>query len=91
MTISVGDPFEAFTYKNHITGSHSIEDIYFATFVEPIIYIRIDPEYHSEYDWLAKNELDKVTDTNKTIEDIEIQVIKKGFALLEGMKLRLNQ
>lgn len=90
MTISVGDPFAAFTYKNHIKGSHSIEVIYFATFVEPIININIDPEDHSEYGWFAENELDKVVNANKTIEDIEIQVIKKGFALLEGMKLRFN-
>jgi 8-oxo-dGTP pyrophosphatase MutT (NUDIX family) len=90
MNISVGDPFAAFTYKNDIKGSHSIEVIYFATFNEPIEDISIDPEDHSEYGWFAENELDKVTDANKTIDDIEVQAMKKGFALLRGEKPRFN-
>lgn len=84
MTISVGDPFASFTYANPIKGSHSIEVIYFATFNEPIENIKIDPEDHSEYGWFAENELDKVTNESKGEDDVEIQAMRKGFALLKG-------
>lgn len=90
MTITVGDPFAAFTYSNPIKGSHSIEVIYFATFIEPIENIKIDPEDHSTYGWFAENELDKVADANKTVDDIEVQAMKKGFALLRGEKPSFN-
>lgn len=90
MTISVGDPFATFTYSNPIKGSHSIEAIFFATFNEPIENIKIDPDDHSEYGWFAENELGKVTDENKNEDDVEIQAMKKGFALLSGKEPRFS-
>lgn len=72
MTISVGDPFASFTYSNPVKGSHSIEVIYFAAFNESIENIKIDPEDHSTYGWFAESELDKVTDENKTVDDVEV-------------------
>lgn len=84
MNISVGDPFAVFTYTNPIKGSHSIEVIYFAQFIDNIDGIKLNPEDHSEYGWFAENELDKVTNENKNADDIEIISIKKGFALLGG-------
>src|SRR5258706_9165052 len=44
MEISVGDPFATFTYENQIKGSHSVEIIYFARFIDPIEKITINPE-----------------------------------------------
>lgn len=84
MSVSVGDPFATFTYTNPIKGSHSIEVIYFAKFIEPIDEVKLDPEDHSEYGWFAETELYKVTDANKTADDVEVQAMKKGFALLSG-------
>ncbi len=84
MGITVGDPFAAFTYVNEIKGSHSIEVIYFARFIESIEHITINPEDHSEYGWFAADEIHKIVSANKREEDVEIQAIKKGFLLLEG-------
>lgn len=44
---------------------------------EPII----DPENHSEMAWISLDEMD-----NYHIADIEIEVIKKAFKILEGEK-----
>src|SRR5581483_2945489 len=56
MSISVGDPFAAFTYKNKIKGSHSIEVIYFATFISDIKKLKINPEDHSTYGWFSEDQ-----------------------------------
>jgi 8-oxo-dGTP diphosphatase len=87
MTITVSDPFAAFTYMNEVKGSHSIEVIYFATFNEPIENIKIDPEDHSEYRWFSETDIDQATSTSKPADDIEMQHIRKGFALLRGESL----
>lgn len=84
MTINVGDVFASFTYMNEIKGSHSVEVVYFAQFIEPIDQIIINPEDHSEYGWFAENEIDRITSHLKTIDNAEIQAIKKGFELLGG-------
>lgn len=84
MNINVGDPFAAFTYSNHIKGSHSVEVIFFAQFTESIEDIKTNPEDHSTYGWFAENELDKVLSDGKNEDDVEIQAIKKGFTLLKG-------
>ena len=86
MDIDVGDPFYVFTYLNEIKGSHSIEVIYFASFSQPIENIKINPEDHSEYKWIAVNELDQIMTSNKKIDDPEFQAINKGFSLLNGDK-----
>jgi 8-oxo-dGTP diphosphatase len=86
MEIEVGDPFAAFTYTNSVKGSHSIEVIYFARFVNPLENIQIHPEDHSSFEWIAESEIEKIYTENKRGDDPEIQALKKGFALLRGEK-----
>jgi 8-oxo-dGTP diphosphatase len=79
MNISVGDPFAVFTYTNDIKGSHSIEVVYFAKFLDPIANITLDLEDHSEWRWASESELfDGPTSPQ------ELANIKKGFELLRG-------
>jgi 8-oxo-dGTP diphosphatase len=80
--ITVGDPFAVFTYVNDIKGSHSIEVIYFVQFTDHPESVTLNPEDHSEYKWLAEDELGQLTD------DDETKAIRRGFALLRGERLR---
>lgn len=80
MRIRVGDPFSVFTYINEIKGSHSIEVGYFATFEDPIEKVVIHPEDHSEYRWVAEDEMERVG----PISEAEAKSIRKGFAILRG-------
>jgi 8-oxo-dGTP diphosphatase len=82
MDIKVHDPFAAFTYRNEIKKSHSIEVVYFAEFINPIGEIKINPEDHSEFVWISEGEIDKIISNNKNSEDQEIKVIRKGFEKL---------
>ena len=84
MEIKVGDAFYAFTYSNEIKGSHSIEVIYFGSFSQPIENIKLNPEDHSEYRWVAEDELEQIMTANKRGYDPEIKAIQKGFSLLKG-------
>jgi 8-oxo-dGTP diphosphatase len=84
MSVRLGDPFAAFTYNNDVKGSHSVEVIYFAQFVEPIEQVKLNPEDHSEYGWFAENELEQAYTDNKKEEDAEVLAMRKGFALLRG-------
>jgi len=84
MRVTVGDPFAVFTYTNPIKGSHSIEVVYFATFADPLEHITLHAEDHSEYHWLAEDELHLAAAENKGVDDAEIQAMHKGFALLRG-------
>lgn len=83
MRISVSDPFSVFTYMNEIKGSHSIEVVYFAKFLDLIEKIKTNPEDHSEYKWVSENEIPEVG----TISPEELKNVKKGFALLKGESL----
>lgn len=85
MNIEVYQPFYVFTYLNKIKGTHSIEVIYLAKFIDDIDNIKISPEDHSEYVWIAENEINKIIDENKRGDDEEIKAIKKGF-----LKLRIT-
>ena len=85
--ITVGDPFAAFTYHNSVKGSHSIEVVYFAQF-DDIGNIQLNPKDHSEYKWLSFDELPKVFGNGKDETDEEIQLIKRGFVLLDGGQLK---
>lgn len=80
MRISVGDPFAVFTYHNEIKGSHSVEAVYFATFIDPIENIRLNPEDHSEYIWAAEDKVENV----REFSGEEKKNVLKGFALLKG-------
>ena len=84
MNITVGDPFAVFTYLNEIKGSHSIEVVYFAQFIEPIENITLNPEDHSEYRWVAESELETV---HGVISDEELKNIERGFSLLRGKSI----
>jgi 8-oxo-dGTP pyrophosphatase MutT (NUDIX family) len=85
--ITVGDPFAAFTYHDSVKGSHSIEVVYFAQF-DDIGNIQLNPKDHSEYKWLSFDELPKVFGNGKDETDEEIQLIKRGFVLLDGGRLK---
>ena len=88
MEISVGDPFTVFTSINHVKNAQYIEVVYFAKFEGDIKSIHINPEDHSEFEWFAETDIQKVIDTNRIEEDPEVQAIKKGFAVLRGEPLR---
>jgi len=92
MNISVGDPFAAFTYINHIKQSHSVEIIFFASFVDPLEDIVLNPEDHSEFDWFQENDIltKKVADQNKNADDDEIKAILKGFQILNTSSLNFG-
>lgn len=81
MEIEVGELLEAFTYESKKSGP-SIEVVYLARFVGDIENVKLHPEDHSRYQWVAENELDKVYTKNKGANDAEFQVIRKGFKKL---------
>jgi 8-oxo-dGTP diphosphatase len=87
METHIGDLFYAFTYTNEIKGSHSTEPIYFAKFSSSLDNLKLNPEDHSKYRWIAESELDEIMTDNKRGDDPEIQAMKKGFALLAGKSL----
>lgn len=84
MEIKVGDPFFVFTYTNKVKRSHSIEVIYFATFISKLDNMTINLEDHSRYGWFAEEELINATTEGKDLDDIEFQAMQKGFELLRG-------
>jgi len=84
MDINVGDPFYVFTYTNQVKGSHSIEVIYFARFTSDISSIKLHPDDHSGYRWIAFNQLDQIANTIKGPDDPELLAIHRAFALLSG-------
>ena len=90
MDIAVGDPFGEFSYTNPIKGSHSLEVMYFATFVGDIDAVVTHPEDHSEYGWFAEAELDQTISTEKAADDPEFVLARKGFALLRGESLQFG-
>lgn len=92
--ITLGDPFSAFTYENQIKGSHTIEVIFFARFVDSIVNIAVNPEDHSGYDWFTEEDViarraemvptEHVTHAHE--DDPEYLTILKGFKLLRGVQ-----
>jgi len=84
MEIEVGDPFYVFTYLNEIKGSHSIEVVYFAHFLEDAGNITLNPEDHSEFGWFSEDELVHALTNSKGLDDDEFKAMRKGFALLRG-------
>jgi 8-oxo-dGTP diphosphatase len=97
--VTLGDPFSAFTYENQIKGSHTIEVIFFATFMGPIVDIVLNPEDHSDYDWFSEEDAierraeivptEHVTHTHE--DDPEYLTILKGFKLLRGERLTVGE
>lgn len=88
--IAVGEPFASFTYTNDVKGSHSVEVIYFATFISPIEDIKIHSDDHSEFGWFAEDELEKVMTENKRGDDPEIKALKRAFELMNGGSLNFG-
>jgi 8-oxo-dGTP diphosphatase len=84
MSVRIGDPFAVFTYMNEVKGSHSIEVVYFAEFVEALENIHLNAEDHSEYLWIGEADVDSIVAPNKQSDDPEIQAIERGFELLAG-------
>lgn len=85
--VKLGDPFAVFTYHNEVKGSHSIEVIYFATLVDPIEKITIDPKVHSTFGWFSEEELPQTFVNAKDKDDDEVKALYRGFALLKGDSL----
>lgn len=99
MHINMGDPFFVFDYVNKIKGSHSVQVNYFATFVEELDAITINPEDHSEFHWFSKEEVldrrDEIVPEKHLVphgysDDPEYLAIIKGFELLEGEGARFQ-
>lgn len=86
LDIRVGDPFAAFSYTNEIKGSHSIEVVYFATFISTPEKIALDPADHSEYRWVTLAEATALIAGTEREDDHEWRIIQRGFALLAGSK-----
>ena len=84
MGVTVGDPFAAFTYKNDVKASHSIEVVYFAQFEDNIDSIEVHPDDHSGYNWFSESELSKMLIGGKTEDDEEYQLIQRAFKLING-------
>ena len=83
MEIEVGEPFAVFIYTSGKFGP-SIEVVYFAKFVGDIQNIKLHPEDHSEYLWVAEDELARVYTENKQESDNEMMVVKNGFQKLRN-------
>ena len=86
----VGDSFAAFDYKNEIKGSHSIEVVYFATFVDPIDNIKLHPDDHSEFIWFDGNDFNEIVENMGGEGDPEFKNVKRGFELLNGESLKFG-
>jgi len=90
MKVKVGDPFFVFTYTNEVKGSHSIEVVYFASFINDLHEITLNPEDHSTYGWYTEGELAGVYNSQKNEDDIEFSAVRRGFALLRGEDFKLG-
>lgn len=91
MSVTVGDPFASFAYVNEVKGSHSLEVVFFAKFIDQIENIRLNPEDHSTFGWFSEQELQaQKIDSRPNGEDPETAIIHKGFALLRGDSLNLG-
>ena len=84
--IAVGDPFSVFTYMNEVKGAHSIEVCYFAQFTGELEEITLEPADHMGYGWFTEDE-EPTFAVNRQPGDKELDVIRKGLALLKGGKL----
>ena len=83
MEIEVGEPFYVFTYTNEVKGSHSVEVVYFAQFLDDIERMKLNPEDHSEFRWISEDEIGEIIAQNKNGDDPEIKAIRKGSEKLK--------
>lgn len=73
--IVVGEPFFAFTYLSDNNTIHTVEIDYFATLKDPAQEIRSNPQDHSEWRWIAEDEID----TYFKADDTARKILQKGF------------
>lgn len=85
--IAVGDPFSVFTYMNEVKGAHSIEVCYFAQFEGELHDAKLESADHMGSGWFAENEKPTFA-INREPGDKELDVIRRGFALLRGETLK---
>ncbi len=79
--IIVDELISAFSYINEVKGSHSLELVYLARFINPDSQIKLNPEDHLEYKWASRQECLEL----RSEDDAEIPSILKGFARLEQL------
>lgn len=89
MDITVGECFSAFTYINELKGAHCVEITFFAQFKGNIDNIKLNPHDHSESRWFSEDE-EAAYSGNRAHSDEELVVIKRGFELLRGDKVRVG-
>jgi 8-oxo-dGTP diphosphatase len=91
MRINVGDPFYVYDYQNLVKKSHTIEVIYFATFVGSTDGIVINAEDHSGYGWYNEAQVRGLVSKNRealqTLDTIDIAMDYEVDAMLKGLKL----
>lgn len=85
--ITTSDPFSVFTYMNEVKGAHSVEVCYFAQFVDSLDDVKLEPTDHMGSGWFAENE-EATFSVNRDPGDKELEVMRKGFALLKSEKLQ---
>jgi 8-oxo-dGTP diphosphatase len=88
-SIRIGAPFGAFTYTNHVKGSHSVEIVYFATLIHGPDSIQLNPEDHSEVTWISLDTLGILEEVNGA-DDQEFPYVKLGLELLSGAPLNFG-
>lgn len=86
--ITIGDPFSVFTYINEVKGAHSVEVCYFAQSSGQLDDATLEPSDHMACGWFAEDEADEFS-VNREPGDTELDVIKRGFALLKGEKMQV--
>ncbi len=75
--ITVHEVLGAFTYVNQIKGSHSVEVIFNATLVDSPETITLNPEDHSDFEWVDTETATKlyVEHSNKGADDPELAAL----------------
>jgi 8-oxo-dGTP diphosphatase len=86
--VEVGDPFSVFTYMNEVKGAHSIEVCYFAQFRGALDDVKLEPADHIAWSWFAETE-ESIFSANRSATDVELSIMRRGFALLSGEKLAI--
>lgn len=83
MRVAVGEVVDVFAYINDIKKSHSIEVIFFAQFTDPLEKLVLHPDDHSTCGWFAVDELEQSYVDEKDVDDPEVKILHKAFAMLE--------
>lgn len=78
LEINIGEPFYVFTYTSKNDTEHTIEVDYLATLMNPDQEIKLKPEDHSEFHWIAEGDMDDFY----TDDDEERKAVKRGFEIL---------